>query len=819
MAKIPSPCGLGEELGALFDEVESVKQLAQTTFTRIQNIGSDPAQIATLVLANVSLLQGANEGLVGKVSGLGDSISAMSPPTMLDEIFDKTKKLQSVLEQFGPTSPEGLAAIALFGADIQIIKDKYDEILTEYGIDILLIADYLQTGDITPKMLCDILPNVSILPDGTSVEKALPIEFPETGINDIIGTASEVVTKAKDKLLNIDKILTAPAALRILDVNKITGSSITSKLKNRLPSGIAKDIANKHISNFNSEYENAASFISEITGLSATEVKAKGVSELSSLVKNNEGKLDPQDETEEGVTEGVLVESTSWDPQNGIYFLEVLDQGLVTLRQTFRDNDRGLDNYEPSNYSPYYSLDGWYPLIFSAPRTIGQGRQNATGFVYIETVPPRLGVSLSAEPDSAQGRITHAILWTGGANYSRIPDYRLESGTKKLNIFNGTSTTDPRQGTNEDWPAYPYTIEDKNPQAGPIIGAIDTQPKFGKLFLQTDPANQDDSGPSPMDKFADLIESIGLPRPNVGGGGGGGGDGTTTDGSGDWTQYDDDWTPDTYNAPFDEGENVAGYWMRRPFRWDGYTWYGKHQSLLTGVWQNIGGNPEFQQKLVQVQRFPHLNNGDPVKVIGAGYGGNSMSYYHENFYQTKVKNFQFSGTDFDNFAITGCAAWAPLNPDGSYKLSGNVVPWQIQLTFDVDPTQLFYRYGNGLYVNLEGTYSQASQGTPQPKLYRLSNYGYGYTSGTHGGTVFFRINKEENAAKPNNFDSIHVTSQVKLVGGLSKPVDNLGQGPRIEFPAENKTRSGLTNFASAFEAGDYSGDNSGLAFGLLFGET
>ena len=816
MAKIPSPCGLGEELGALFDEVESVKLLAQTTFTRIQNIGSDPAQIATLVLANVSLLQGANEGLVGKVSGLGDSISALSPPTMLDEIFDKTKKLQSVLEQFGPVSPEGIAAIALFGADIQIIKDKYDEILTEYGIDILQIADYLQTGDITPKMLCDILPNVSILPDGTSVEKALPIEFPETGINDIIETASEVVTKAKDKLINIDKLLTAPAALRILDVNKITSSSITSQLKDRLPSGIAKDIANKQISNFNDEYENAASFIADIVGLNATEVKTKSVSELSTLVKNNENKLNPPDETEVEVPEGVLAESTSWDPNNGIYFLEVLEGGEVTLRQTFRDNDRGLDNSEPSNSSPFYPLQGWYPLIFSAPRTIGQGRQNATGFVYIETLPPRFGDNDDYEPDFQKGVVTHAILWTGGANYSRIPDYRLEAGTKRLNISNGTGPLDPLQGTNEDWPTYPYTVEDKSPQAGPIIGAIGIQPKFGKLFLQTDLANQDNSGPSPMDKFADLIESIGLPRPNVGGGGR---DGTTTDGSGNWTQYDDNWVPDEYNAPFDEGENAVGFWLRYPFTSDGSRFYGKRQAVCMGVWQDIENNAEFQQRLVQVQRFPHLNDGLPVKVIGAGYGGTSMSYYMKNYYKTKILHASLTGTSFDEFALTGCAAWAPLNEDGSYKLSGGLVPWQIQLTFDVDPTQLFYRYNNGLYVYLEGTYSQLYEGTSSPKYYRLNNYGSGITSGTHGGSAFIKI--DGGTLESPGFDAMYVTSEVKLVGGISKPVDNLGQGPRIEFPAENETRSGLTDFVNAFEAGKNNNDYSGLGgvgFGLIFGE-
>lgn len=730
MAKIPSPCGLGEELGALFDEVEALGVQAQTLATQLKN--ADASTLANLVGNVASTMIAQNTGLMAKADAFSSTVSGISPPSLLDEVFDKVKTLENVLSQPGLPPEERAAALLKFADDMDLLQGKYTEKMTEYGIDLTKLVDFLQTGDITPKMLCDILPNVSILPDGSSLEKALPIEFPETGINDIIDTANDVVSNAQSKLLQVDKMLTAPASLRLL-VGGDPSSDVINSVKNMLPAGTAKNLLTKEISNLTSSYNKAADFISDLTDFSSSDVKSKSIAELVTTVKSNEDRLDPPDDTgEPALPAGTLYMEAdpSYQPQNytellehrsGKWAMTITNAGHIEAAPNEIDGDPGTDGVENQTLD---QAAGWYQLLVSSPTVSSTTKRTATAMCYLER-------------DVALGtfsyKVLHAFLIDVGNGYTEIPEFKLESGLfKRLLPGDQYNLTFPEIGTN--W-------ENNSGQAGAKITNVITQPTFSGVAV----AGEDVAGEaSVMDKIAALIEQETGTRPDWADDGTGTGTGTV-----DWTQYDDDWEPDTSTDTRLDLTSWIYYW---PWWWD-------TGASLNSMLYIRDTNPALASRAINYIQQDNINDGAVTKVIGVGYGHNSVDWDQSN-----SRMFELERPNGAEVIDVGTAKWTL----GAmyFKTNGNLM---IQTGYDFDPSA-FINASDGykLVINKGAEYGGATMNVFLHTLY-IQRFKDGSDPSYHGGYLF-----DSNGRLRNGIS-------LKIVGGTTKPVDPLGQGPRIEF--------------------------------------
>jgi hypothetical protein len=733
MSKIPSPCGLGEELGALFDEVEALGVQAQTLATQLQN--ADASTLASLVGNVASTMIAQNTGLMVKADAFSSTVSGISPPSLLDEVFDKVKTLENVLSQPGLDPLEKTAALLKFADDMDLLQGKYAEKMTEYGIDLTKLVDVLQTGDITPKMLCDILPNVSILPDGSSLEKALPIEFPEIGINDILDTANDVVANAQSKLLQVDKMLTAPASLRLL-VGGDPSSDVINSVKNMLPSGTAKNLLSKEITNLTSSYNKAADFIADLTDFSSSDVKTKSISELVTTVKSNEDRLDPPDDTgEPALPAGTLYMEAdpSYQPQNytellehrsGKWAMTITNAGHIEAVPNEIDGDPGTDGQET------HTLDqaaGWYQLLVSSPTVSSTSKRTATAMCYLQR-DAALGSAYSY-------KVLHAFLIDVGNGYTEIPEFKLESGLfKRLLPADNYNLTFPEIGTN---------YENNSSQAGATITNVITQPTFSGVAV----AGEDVAGePSVMDKIADLIEEETGTRPDWADLDGGG------TGAVDWTQYDDDWEPDTSTATRTDFTSIY-------FLWPSWGDTGWANVRLMPVIKYSG--PELAPALINYIQQDNINDGAETKVIGVGYGHNSVDWNQSN-----SSMFELQRPNGSERIEAGTANWTLVAM--YYKTNGNLM---IQLGFDFDPSA-FINANSGYMLEIN---KGADYGYSTMLVYLKSLYLQRYKAGTGSGSLYYGGDLFDSNGKFRNGVSM------KIVGGTTKPIDPLGQGPRIEF--------------------------------------
>ena len=746
MAKIPSPCGLGEELGALFDEVEALGVQAQTLATQLKN--ADASTLANLVGNVASTMIAQNTGLMAKADAFSSTVSGISPPSLLDEVFDKVKTLENVLNQPGLDPVEKAAALLKFADDMDLLQGKYAEKMTEYGIDLTKLVDVLQTGDITPKMLCDILPNVSILPDGSSLEKALPIEFPETGINDIIDTANDVVANAQSKLLQVDKMLTAPASLRLL-VGGDPSSDVINSVKNMLPAGTAKNLLTKEISNLTSSYNKAADFISDLTDFSSSDVKSKSIAELVTTVKSNEDRLDPPDDTgEPALPAGTLYMEAdpSYQPQNytellehrdGKWAMTITNAGHIEAFPNEIDGDPGTDGTEDDTRT---GAAGWYQLLVSSPTVSSTSKRTATAMCYLKK-------------DNALGTnsyyVLKAFLVDVGSGYTEVPEFKLEPGLF-IRLLPGDqyNLTFPEIGTN--W-------ENNSSQAGGKITRVITQPTFSGVAV----AGEDVAGePSVMDKIADLIEEETGTRPDWADDGGGTGTGTV-----DWTQYDDDWEPDTST----DTRYDYTYWVYSwPYWWE----TGANVNFMLNI-RDTG--PALASRAINYIQQDNINDGAETKVIGVGYGHNSVDWDQSNSYM-----FELQRPNGSEMIDVGTAKWTL----GAmyFKTNGNLM---IQIGFDFDPSAFINASDDyKLVINKGEANGFADMNVFLSHMY-VQRFQDGLDASYHGGSLF------SNGKLRNGIS-------LKIVGGTTKPVDPLGQGPRIEFEISSAAGDYYSSLVNGF---------------------
>ena len=754
MSKIPSPCGLGEELGALFDEVEALGVQAQTLATQLQN--ADASTLASLVGNVASTMIAQNTGLMVKADAFSSTVSGISPPSLLDEVFDKVKTLENVLSQPGLDPLEKAAALLKFADDMDLLQGKYAEKMTEYGIDLTKLVDVLQTGDITPKMLCDILPNVSILPDGSSLEKALPIEFPETGINDIIDTANDVVANAQSKLLQVDKMLTAPASLRLL-VGGDPSSDVINSVKNMLPAGTAKNLLTKEISNLTSSYNKAADFIADLTDFSSSDVKTKSISELVTTVKSNEDRLDPPDETvvpvaEEGtlyVNENPFYQSTSYDEVEAALAgsdttkqITVVNGGDIVMAKGRIDGDTGNDGEETTsgaNRNPIYLR-----LTVSSPTVSSTSKRTATAICQCELVSP-LGLYYG------RYSVTKAVLLDHGAGYTEAPEIRLDEGVSTLTLDRNPGVG----GLPIFFPTMYGNFEDTSSSAGQRLHQIRTAPEFSGVFA-SDGDGAASEEPSVMDKIADLIEEKTGTRPPWADDGGG----TPGAGGVDWTQYLDDWSPDT-NTLTTGGFDDSGNYLDT-----GYSYFsfldGPREGACWAFFRlKIDNNTEANYVKLNVNDND-VNGGATTEVIGYGYGLNSIDYR-----QTNTRAFQtrrYGGADGNykiysqgEVAITGGALFV----DGS-----DIV---FEQYYDFNPLNLFnpdLNYAFWKKDESEG-YNWTTVGL-QKLVFTFDRDGYGGEAAT---ATFHSI---------WNSNGVVDNVTIKVIGGETQVVDKLNKGPRVQ---------------------------------------
>ena len=796
MAKIPSPCGLGEELGALFDEVEALGVQAQTLATQLKN--ADASTLANLVGNVASTMIAQNTGLMTKADAFSSTVSGISPPSLLDEVFDKVKTLENVLSQPGLDPVERAAALLKFADDMDLLQGKYAEKMTEYGIDLTKLVDFLQTGDITPKMLCDILPNVSILPDGSSLEKALPIEFPETGINDIIATANDVVANAQSKLLQVDKMLTAPASLRLL-VGGDPSSDVINSVKNMLPAGTAKNLLTKEISNLTSSYNKAADFIAELTDFSSSDVKTKSIAELVTTVKSNEDRLDPPDETvapvaEEGtlyVNEDPFYQSTSYDEVEAALAgsdttkqITVVAGGNLIVAKGNIDGDPGNDGEETTsgaNRNPIY-----FRLTVSSPTVSSTSKRTATAICQCELV---------SVIGTRYGRysVTKAVLLDHGAGYTEAPEIRLDEGVSTLTLDRNPGVG----GLPIFFPTMYGDFEDTSPNAGQRLHQIQAAPVFSGVFASDGDGSAASEEPSVMDKLADLIEQETGTRPDWADDGDPTGTGDT-----DWTQYLDDWSPDT-NTLATGGYDADGNYLDTGYYYFPFLDGPREGSCWSFFKVAIDTNTEANYIKLNVNDVD-LNGGATTEVIGYGYGLNSIDYRQTNVRQFQTRRYSLGTGDGDNYenynegtaAITGSALFVD-GPDIVFEQY-----------YDFNPLDLFNPdLDYALWKRNESDAYWTSVGL---QAFNLS---------------FFRDVNNKTQTYHNIWNSNGVPNNVtiKVIGGETQVVDKLNKGPRIQvrfdtgYPFYDNIVSWMQSFDTALANYKNGSDTRTIYMAMGFG--
>lgn len=796
MAKIPSPCGLGEELGALFDEVEALGVQAQTLATQLKN--ADAKSLANLVGNVASTMIAQNTGLMTKADAFSSTVSGISPPSLLDEVFDKVKTLENVLSQPGLPPEERAAALLKFADDMDLLQGKYAEKMTEYGIDLTKLVDFLQTGDITPKMLCDILPNVSILPDGSSLEKALPIEFPETGINDIIATANDVVANAQSKLLQVDKMLTAPASLRLL-VGGDPSSDVINSVKNMLPAGTAKNLLTKEISNLTSSYNKAADFIAELTDFSSSDVKTKSIAELVTTVKSNEDRLDPPDETvapvaEEGtlyVNEDPFYQSTSYDEVEAALAgsdttkqITVVAGGNLIVAKGNIDGDPGNDGEETTsgaNRNPIY-----FRLTVSSPTVSSTSKRTATAICQCELV---------SVIGTRYGRysVTKAVLLDHGAGYTEAPEIRLDEGVSTLTLDRNPGVG----GLPIFFPTMYGDFEDTSPNAGQRLHQIQAAPVFSGVFASDGDGSAASEEPSVMDKLADLIEQETGTRPDWADDGDPTGTGDT-----DWTQYLDDWSPDT-NTLATGGYDADGNYLDTGYYYFPFLDGPREGSCWSFFKVAIDTNTEANYIKLNVNDVD-LNGGATTEVIGYGYGLNSIDYRQTNVRQFQTRRYSLSTGEGDNYenynegtaAITGSALFVD-GPDIVFEQY-----------YDFNPLDLFNPdLDYALWKRNESDAYWTSVGL---QAFNLS---------------FFRDINNKTQTYHNIWNSNGVPNNVtiKVIGGETQVVDKLNKGPRIQvrfdtgYPFYDNIVSWMQSFDTALANYKNGSDTRTIYMAMGFG--
>lgn len=796
MAKIPSPCGLGEELGALFDEVEALGVQAQTLATQLKN--ADASTLANLVGNVASTMIAQNTGLMTKADAFSSTVSGISPPSLLDEVFDKVKTLENVLSQPGLDPVERAAALLKFADDMDLLQGKYAEKMTEYGIDLTKLVDFLQTGDITPKMLCDILPNVSILPDGSSLEKALPIEFPETGINDIIATANDVVANAQSKLLQVDKMLTAPASLRLL-VGGDPSSDVINSVKNMLPAGTAKNLLTKEISNLTSSYNKAADFIAELTDFSSSDVKTKSIAELVTTVKSNEDRLDPPDETvapvaEEGtlyVNEDPFYQSTSYDEVEAALAgsdttkqITVVAGGNLIVAKGNIDGDPGNDGEETTsgaNRNPIY-----FRLTVSSPTVSSTSKRTATAICQCELV---------SVIGTRYGRysVTKAVLLDHGAGYTEAPEIRLDEGVSTLTLDRNPGVG----GLPIFFPTMYGDFEDTSPNAGQRLHQIQAAPVFSGVFASDGDGSAASEEPSVMDKLADLIEQETGTRPDWADDGDPTGTGDT-----DWTQYLDDWSPDT-NTLATGGYDADGNYLDTGYYYFPFLDGPREGACWSFFKVAIDTNTEANYIKLNVNDVD-LNGGATTEVIGYGYGLNSIDYRQTNVRQFQTRRYSLGTGDGDNYenynegtaAITGSALFVD-GPDIVFEQY-----------YDFNPLDLFNPdLDYALWKRNESDAYWTSVGL---QAFNLS---------------FFRDVNNKTQTYHNIWNSNGVPNNVtiKVIGGETQVVDKLNKGPRIQvrfdtgYPFYDNIVSWMQSFDTALANYKNGSDTRTIYMAMGFG--